>query len=198
MKVLVVGASGTIGGAVAAALEGRHEVVRASRRGPHPLDLEDAASVRALLDAVPDVAAVVCCAGRGAFKPLDQLTDEDLALSVRSKLLGQVHLARVCRERLPAGGSITLTSGMLAVHPTIGGAALGMVNAGVEAFVRAAALDLPRGLRINVVSPPWVKETLRKLGRDDAIGVAASELAQRYVELVDGTQQGEVVRVDSV
>jgi NAD(P)-dependent dehydrogenase (short-subunit alcohol dehydrogenase family) len=195
MKVIIIGATGTIGSAVAAALTGRHQVISASRRGEPPVNIEDVASIRRLFDAVPDADAVVCCAGSGAYKPLEQLTDEDFAMSLRSKLMGQVNLARVARERVRAGGSVTLTTGILAREPSPGSAALSLVNAGVEAFVRAAALEMPRGLRINAVSPPWVKETLRALGRDDASGVSAGALAKAYAGLVEGTQQGAVVVV---
>jgi NAD(P)-dependent dehydrogenase (short-subunit alcohol dehydrogenase family) len=195
MKVIIVGATGTIGSAVAAALAGRHQVVRASRRGETPVDIEDVASIRALFDAVPDADAVVCCAGTGAYKPLEQLTDDDFAASLRSKLMGQVNLARLARERVRAGGSVTLTSGILSREPSPGSAALSLVNAGLEAFVRAAALEMPRGLRINAVCPPWVKETLRALGRDDASGVSAATLAKAYAGVIEGTQQGAVVVV---
>ena len=195
MKAIIIGASGTIGSAVAAALAGRHQVVRASRRGEPRVDIEDAASIRALFEAVPDADAVVCCAGSGAYKPLGQLTDEDFAMSLRSKLMGQVNLARIARERIRAEGSVTLTSGILSREPSPGSAALSLVNAGIEAFVRAAALEMPRGPRINVICPPWVKETLRALGRDDAPGVAAADLAKVYAGVVEGTEQGAVVVV---
>jgi NAD(P)-dependent dehydrogenase (short-subunit alcohol dehydrogenase family) len=59
-----------------------------------------------------------------------------------------------------AGGSVTVTSGVLARQPMPGGAAISMVNAGLEGFVRGAAAEAPRGVRVNAVSPPWVTETL--------------------------------------
>ncbi|MFG1998170.1 hypothetical protein ACGFNU_03360 [Spirillospora sp. NPDC048911] len=43
MKIIVIGATGTIGSAVAGLLEKEHEVVRASRRGPVTVDLDDTA-----------------------------------------------------------------------------------------------------------------------------------------------------------
>jgi NAD(P)-dependent dehydrogenase (short-subunit alcohol dehydrogenase family) len=192
MKIAVIGASGTIGSAVADALSTRHEVVRVSRHGGVRVDLEDPASVRGLFDALPALDAVVSCAGSGAFAPLEALTDDDLARSLRSKLMGQVNLARAAIARLRDGGSITLTTGILARQPAPGSAAITLVNAGLEGFVRAAALELPRGLRINAVSPPWVKETLRKMGRDDGAGLPAEVVARAYVAAVEGTQQGAI------
>jgi len=108
----------------------------------------------------------VCAAGKAAFAGLEDLTDAGFELSVSNKLMGQVNLVRLGLARVRDGGSFTLTSGVLAAEPTPGSAAISLVNAGVEAFARAAALEMPRGTRINVVSPPWVAETLQAMGRD--------------------------------
>lgn len=194
MKVIVIGATGTIGTEVVKALAaGKHQVVPASRRGGIKVNLEDPASIRGMFAAVPDADAVVCCAGDAAFKPFADLGDADYQLGLRSKLMGQVVLARVAKDHLRDGGSITLTAGILAREPIPGSASISLVNAGLEGFTRAAALELPRSLRINVVSPPWVRETLIKLGMDPAIGLPAAEVAKAYVAAVEGTYQGAVL-----
>jgi NAD(P)-dependent dehydrogenase (short-subunit alcohol dehydrogenase family) len=193
MKVVVIGASGTIGKAVADALSARHEVVRASRHGPVVVNLEDAATVRRLFESVRSVDAVVSCAGSAAFRPLAQLTDADFQLGLTSKLMGQVNLARAAMGQLAEGGSITLTSGVLAQEPMPGGAAISLVNAALEGFVRGAALELARGLRINVVSPPWITETLQALKMDPSIGIPAAACAKAYVAAVEGRHQGETL-----
>jgi NAD(P)-dependent dehydrogenase (short-subunit alcohol dehydrogenase family) len=156
-------------------------------------DLEDATSLERLFAQVKDVDAVVACAGSAAFRPLAQLSDADFQLGLGSKLMGQVNVVRVALSHVRDGGSITLTSGVLAQQPTPGSAALSLVNAAVEAFARAAALELPRGIRINVVSPPWVSETLRAMGRDPAGGLPAADVARAYVESVEGTKTGAVI-----
>ncbi len=193
MKIVVVGATGTIGKAVADALASRHEVVRVARHGPVQADLEDPASVRELFERVRDVDAVVCCAGSAAFRPLAQLTDADLQASLRSKLLGQVNLARTALSHVKDGGSITLTSGVLSREPMPGGAAISMVNAALEGFVLGASVELPRGLRINVVSPPWIKETLVALKMDPSPGLPAAACAKAYLAAVEGRHQGETL-----
>ena len=91
------------------------------------------------------------------------------------------------------GGSITLTAGILARRPMVGSAAISLVNAGLEGFIRAAALEAPRGIRVNVVSPPWVKETLEKLGMDPSMGLPAAAVAKAYVESVTGSKSGAVI-----
>jgi NAD(P)-dependent dehydrogenase (short-subunit alcohol dehydrogenase family) len=193
VKIVVIGATGTIGKAVAEALAGRHEVVRASRNGPVRADLEDPASIEQLFAIVKDVDAVVACAGSAAFKPLAQLSDADFQLGLRSKLMGQVNLVRVALRHLRDGGSITLTSGVLAREPMPGGAAISLVNAALEGFVTGAAIELPRGLRVNVVSPPWISETLVALKMDPKGGIPAAACAKAYVAAVEGKDQGKTL-----
>jgi len=194
MKIIVIGATGTIGTKVVEALKAsHHEVVAAARSRGIKVNLDVQASIRAMFDQIRDVDGVVCCAGNAAFRPFSQLTDADYELGLRSKLMGQVSLARIAIDHLRDGGSITLTTGVLAMQPIPGSASLSMVNAGLEGFVRAAALEMPRNLRINAVSPPWVKETLVKLGMDPSPGLAAADVAKAYVAAVEGSHQGKVL-----
>jgi NAD(P)-dependent dehydrogenase (short-subunit alcohol dehydrogenase family) len=161
MRVLVIGATGTIGRAVVEALTGRHEVVLASRqRAGLKVDLTNADSIRAMFQATGPMDAVVCAAGEARFAPLSKLSDDDFKFSLTSKLMGQVNVVRVGFEFVRDRGSLTVTSGILARTPMSGSAAVSLVNAGLEGFVRAAAGEAPRGLRVNVVSPPWLTETL--------------------------------------
>jgi NAD(P)-dependent dehydrogenase (short-subunit alcohol dehydrogenase family) len=194
MKIIVIGATDTIGSEVVRALAARnHEVIGASRKGEVKVDLQDSQSVEHLFVTVGDVDAVVSCAGDAAFKPLSDLSDADFELSLRSKLMGQVNLARTAASRVRENGSVTLTSGILSMQPMSGSAAVSLVNAGLEGFVRAAGLDAPRGVRFNAVSPPWITETMVKYGMDPAPGLPAAECAKAYVAVVEGTQQGSVV-----
>jgi NAD(P)-dependent dehydrogenase (short-subunit alcohol dehydrogenase family) len=189
MKVVVVGATGTIGSRVAKALEGGHEVIRASRRGEPRVDLADPASIAGLFASVSDIDAVVCCA---ASAPLAPLRDPGFMSSMQSKLFGQVELVRQAIEHLRDVGSITLTSGAIP-EATPGSAGGALVNAGLEAFVRAAAVEMPRGIRLNAVSPGWVRESLAELGMDPSSGIPAAEAARAYVEAVKGPAQGETI-----
>lgn len=194
MKVVIIGATGTIGKAVAEALEKRgHEVIRASRKSAVRVDIEDTATLNALFEGRHDVDAVVSCAGGAGWGPLASLTDDDFARALRYKLMGQVNVIRVARDKVKDGGSITVTSGILATKPMLGSAAVSLVNAGLEGFVRAAGLEAQRGVRVNVVSPPWVKETLRARKMDESHGLAAADVAKAYVAAVEGKANGEVL-----
>jgi NAD(P)-dependent dehydrogenase (short-subunit alcohol dehydrogenase family) len=194
MRILIVGSSGTIGRAVVAALKGRHELVLASmREAPEQVDISNPASIRALYARVGRVDAVVSTAGPAAFKPLAELTDADFAFSLSNKLMGQVNLVRFGVDSVADAGSFTITAGSLAREPARKAAAVSLVNAGLEGFGRSAALELPRGQRLNVVSPPWISETLRALGQDPSIGLPAADVARAYVASVEGKQTGAVL-----
>ncbi len=121
------------------------------------------------------------------------LTDADFQLGLDSKLMGQVNVVRLGLAGMADGGSFTLSSGVLSQHPIPESAAISMVNAGLEGFVRAAALGMPKSIRVNVVSPPWVCETLESLGRDPSTGLSASIVARAYAASVEGTMTGEVL-----
>lgn len=191
MKIVVLGATGTIGRAVVAALASAHEVVEVSRaRSARTVDMTDPAALRALFESIGRVDAIVCAAGGGAFKPLADLTDADFALSLGFKLMGQVNVIRFGLPFVVDGGSITVTSGVLSQRPMPGSGAISLVNAGLEGFVRAAALEAPRGIRVNVVSPPWVTDTLVKFGMDPSIGLTPEAVARAYVASVTGAQSG--------
>ncbi|MEO5510853.1 MAG: short chain dehydrogenase [Longimicrobiales bacterium] len=194
MKILVVGATGTIGRAVADTLAHTHDVVRIGHSsGDVRMSLESPETFDAVLSALKPFDAIVCAAGVAVFKQLARMSDQDFDKSLRNKLMGQVNLVRVGMKHMNDRGSFTLTSGVIAQEPAAGGTAIGLVNAGIEGFARNAALDLPRGLRINVVSPPWVSETLEGMGQDPSNGVPAVVVARAYIDCVEGTMTGKIL-----
>jgi NAD(P)-dependent dehydrogenase (short-subunit alcohol dehydrogenase family) len=194
MRILVVGATGVIGRAVVGALKSEHEVITASRKdSQEQVDIAKPDSVRHLFTRVGKVDAIVAAAGSAAFKPLADLTDEDFNFSLSNKLMGQVNLVRYGLPSVREGGSITLTSGTLSQNPAPGSAAVSLVNAAIEGFVRAAALDAGKKARVNVVSPGWISETLAAMGRDPKAGVPAAVVARVYVQSVTGRQTGAVL-----
>ncbi|HEY6007334.1 MAG TPA: short chain dehydrogenase [Geobacteraceae bacterium] len=196
MRVIVIGATGTIGREVARALQVGHEVVTASRSGGAlRVDLAESDSIEAMFRQAGSFDAVVCAAGAARFGPLAELGEDDFLFSLRNKLMGQVNLVRIGYRFINDNGSFTLTSGILAREPMPGSSAISMVNAGLEGFVRAAQLELGRGVRVNVVSPVWVQETLVALGRDPAGGMPAVQVARAYLASVTGTMRGMVLDV---
>jgi NAD(P)-dependent dehydrogenase (short-subunit alcohol dehydrogenase family) len=194
MRILLVGATGTIGQAIATALGSRHDLLLASHsKAPLVVDIADPASIRKLYSTIGRVDAVISAAGQARFKPLPQLTDEDYQFSLANKLMGQVNLVRFGLDSVNDGGSFTLTSGVLAQQPMVGSGVISLVNAGLEGFTRAAAFEAPRRIRVNVISPPWVTETLKAYGMPLEGGLPAATVAQAYVRTVEGSATGQTI-----
>src|SRR5256884_3192841 len=192
MRILLIGATGTIGKAIAAALSRRHEVLLASRQqAPLHVDIADPASIRSLYAQVGKVGAVISAAGQARFKPLDELSDADFRFSLDNKLPGQVNVIRYGLGSVADNGSVPVTSGVLAQQPMRGSGAVSLVNPGLEGFARAAALATPPGLRLNVGSPPWGTETLQAPGIPLQGGLPAATVAQAHVGRVEGPATGQ-------
>jgi NAD(P)-dependent dehydrogenase (short-subunit alcohol dehydrogenase family) len=203
LRVLLIGFNGTLGRAIARELGARHKVISSGRKNADViLDLADPASIRKGLEKAGELDAVVCAAGEVAFVPLSQIEpapfgQSTYTLGLASKLLGQVNLALVARDVLRDRGSITLTSGILSERAIAAGSSASMVNGALESFVLSAAIELPRGLRINVVSPTILVESMPQFapffrGYEP---VTAARAALAFSRSVEGLETGQVFRV---
>jgi NAD(P)-dependent dehydrogenase (short-subunit alcohol dehydrogenase family) len=198
MRVLVVGASGTIGRAVVAELRQRHEIVAAGRSSCEVrLDVTDAASIRGAFETAGKIDAVVSAAGKVKFAPFAEMTDADYQIGLADKLMGQINLVLIGRDFVSDGGSFTLTTGVLDSDPIRMGTSASMVNGAVNAFVMAAAIEIPRGLRINAVSPGVIEEAMPDYAPffRGFEPVPAARAALAYAKSVEGAQTGQVYRV---
>jgi NAD(P)-dependent dehydrogenase (short-subunit alcohol dehydrogenase family) len=200
MKIVIVGASGTVGRAVVAELDknGQHELIRVGhRQGDLCVDLTDEASVDALFSQTGKVDAIIAITGNVFFGPLDEMTAEDFTLGLQDKLLGQVRLALKGQHFLNDGGSITLTSGIIADVPIAQGVNATTVNAALAGFVKAAACELPRGIRINLVSPTLLTESEADYGPffPGFESVPATRVALAFRRSVEGVQSGQVFKI---
>ena len=198
MKIILIGASGTIGGAVDAELSPRHEVVRVNRTGgDFRVDIADPQSIERLYQQTGAFDALVCAAGSVHFGPFHQFTAAQFEVGLRNKLMGQVNLVMLGLEHIRDGGSFTLTTGPLNEDPIREGVSAAMVNGGLEGFVRSAAIVLPRSLRINAVSPTVVEESLPAYAPyfRGVKAVPASEAALGYAKSVEGAQSGRIYRI---
>lgn len=199
MKIVIVGASGTIGSAVSDLLAKDHQVIRVGHsQGDARVDMRDPASIRGLFAKLGQFDALVVASGSAAFNALTEMTDEEWQLGIQSKLMGQINLTRAAIPHLNDKGSITLISGILSEEPINWGASVTTINGAVEHFVKAAACELPRGLRINVVSPTVLAESMDKYANffPGFVPVPAARVAQAYQRSVLGVQTGQVFRVN--
>lgn len=194
MRILLVGATGVIGSAILASLKDRHQILAASRSSSAlSVDLGSPDSIRKLFDRLGKVDAIIGAAGSARFKPFASLNDEDYDFSLRNKLMGQVNLIRYGMPALNDGGSVTITTGLLAQHPVVGSAAVSLVNAALDAFVRAASLEAPRGIRVNAVSPGWIRQLSAGEQSSSPAGLLPEQVALAYGALLDGDQSGQII-----
>jgi NAD(P)-dependent dehydrogenase (short-subunit alcohol dehydrogenase family) len=198
MKIILVGASGTIGQAIDRELRERHDIVRIGRNsGELQVNIADPASIRRLFEQTGPFDALISAAGNAHFGALEELSAKEFAVGLNDKLMGQVNLVLIGREFANDGASFTLTSGVLSEDPIRYGAAVSTVNAALDGFVRAAAIELPRGLRINGVSPTILEESLPAYGPyfRGFKAVPAATVALAYAKSAEGRQTGQVYRV---
>ena len=197
MKIIVVGASGTIGKAVVEELAPRHEVIKAGRSADLKMDITDPASIRAAFEQVGDFDAVVSAAGGVKFGDFNEMIEADYRIGIDDKLMGQVNLVLIGREYIREGGSFTLTTGVLDQDPIVYGSSASMVNGAINSFAIAAAIELQRGLRINAVSPGVIAEAMENYapyfrGHNP---VPAARAALGYAKSVEGKQTGQVYSI---
>lgn len=197
MKIVLIGASGTIGSAIAQELGQRHDVIGVGKTsGQYQVDITRSDSIRALFERIGKVDAIVSATGSLHFGPLSEMTADQFRIGLHDKLLGQVDLALIGQHYVNAGGSITLTSGILSDEPIRYGANASAVNSAIDGFVRGAAVEL-QGIRINAVSPTVLQESLGNYGPyfQGFEAAPASRVALAYSRSVEGAQTGRVLRV---
>ncbi|KFF50343.1 short-chain dehydrogenase [Gammaproteobacteria bacterium MFB021] len=197
MKILVVGATGTIGKAAADELATDHEVIRVGHtRGDYQVDLTRDDSVEALFAQVGRVDAIVVAFGGVHFGFLNEMSADDFNVGLQNKLLAQVRLVLIGQHYLNDGGSFTLTTGILSEVPIKKGVNAMAVNAGIEGFVKAATTDLG-GFRINAVSPTVLTESLGKYGPffPGFESVDAARVGRAFRRSIEGVQTGQIFKI---
>ena len=198
MKILIIGGEGTIGKRVSDHFSKKHEVLIAGRTsGDFVVDITDNKSLEAMFESIGNVDAVVCIAGDAKWAAFDSMTEEDFYLGLKSKLMGQVNLVRIGQKYLNAGGSFTLSTGILADHPVELTSSPAMVNGGIHSFVKAVSLEMQNGIRINVVSSGLVEDAVEKYeayfpGHNP---IPMKKVINGYVKSVEGKGTGEIIRM---
>ena len=197
MKIIIIGATGTLGKHVTKALEKEHEVIKAgSKSGDIKLDITSPASIENFFKQAGSFDALVSTTGNGHFGPLNTMKDADFRIGIDSKLMGQINLVLIGQHYINPKGSFTLTSGILSEDPIVLGANLSAINGAIEAFVRSAAIELDNGVRINVISPGVVEESPGFFPYFQGhIPVGMERVTQAYVKSVLGAQTGKVFKV---
>ncbi|QHX36694.1 short chain dehydrogenase [Spiroplasma sp. BIUS-1] len=196
MKVLLVGGSGTLGSAVLKELKSNknnYEIIVAGRNsGDVRVDMSSVESIKNMFEQIGKVDHIISAAGSAAMKPIETLTNEDAMYSVQNKLIGQVNLVLVGQNYLNDKGSFTLITGVIKDQPIKMGSMLSMVNAGVASFVKGAAIDFERDIRINCVSPSVFDESMEAYGEyfKGVKPVPVANAAKCFIESIEGDMTG--------
>jgi NAD(P)-dependent dehydrogenase (short-subunit alcohol dehydrogenase family) len=198
MKIIVIGAHGDIGGAACAELAERHEVIKAGRSsGDIRVDITQRASIDEMYRKTGKVDAVVSTVGEVHFGPLSDLTEDQFMLGLTHKVMGQVNVVLAGLKTINDGGSFTLTSGVLDRDPIRQGTGAATANGALGGFVKGAAIEMPRGLRINVVSPGLLDVSVPRYGSffPGHEPVSSKRVGLAYVKSVEGAGTGQVITV---
>lgn len=198
MKIIIIGGNGTIGKHVSKHFSKKHEILIAGRtEGDLTVDIADADSIKQMFEQTENIDAVVCIAGEAKWDKFENLTEEDFYIGIKSKLMGQVNLVRIGKDFINKNGSFTLTTGILADDPVEMTTSAAMVNGGIHSFVKAAALELDRGIRINVVASGLVEDAVEKY-QDYFPGhnaIPMPKVVNGYVRSVEGKVNGEIIKI---
>lgn len=198
MRVLVIGGSGTIGSRLVPALVNRgHEVVVGGRTsGDVQVDITSAESIARMYERIGAIDSVVVIAASGPLDEFGTLTESALLENMRGKFFGQVNVVLIGQHHLNPGGSFTLTSGIFADQAWPGVTSGAVISGALHSFVLSAAIALPRNLRVNVISPTMVGDSVDAYS-DQFPGmqpVTMDELVNDYLDCIDGHDTGRIMR----
>lgn len=197
MKILVIGSTGHVGRAAISVLAPGNEIVEASRSTDPDVEVRDPASVQRLFDRIGPVEAVVAAVGSVPFRPLVELTQDDYLAAFAGKALAQIDIVRIGLPYVSDGGSFTLTTGVLARSPIATGAAASMANGALETFVMAAAPEMPRGIRLNAVSPSVLEDAPSyHASFPGFVPVSSAAVGAAYARAVLGVESGKTYPID--
>ncbi|NND33990.1 MAG: short chain dehydrogenase [Saprospiraceae bacterium] len=198
MRILLIGATGTIGRKVAKHLSPSHEVIEVGKTsGSIQVDISDVNSIRKMFEKAGMVDAIVNISGEAKWANFADLSEADYYIGIKSKLMGQVNLVRLGQEYLSPGGSFTLTTGILADRPVLMTASAAMVNGAIHSFAQAVALELRNGHRINVVSSGLVEDSVGKYGPyfPGHTPITMDRVVAAYARSIEGQEHGQIMRL---
>jgi len=196
MKIIIVGASGTMGKHLAGAFETGHEVITAASKGCDiQVDITSTASIENMFKQAGTFDALISTAGPTFIGPLEKMTDKEFRKGVDGKMMGQINLVLIGQHYINPKGSFTLITGALTHEPQLNFANASAANGAVEGFVRAAAIELENGIRINAVSPTVIENSPHYFPFFPGdIPVTMQQLEYGFRKAVFGANTGQIIK----
>ncbi len=196
MKLVIVGATGTMGKHLSRAFENEHEVIKAASKGADiQVDITSTESIETMYQQIGGFDALICTAGPTYVGPWKKMTDREFRRGVEGKLMGQINLVLIGQHYINPKGSFTLITGALTHEPQLNFANASAANGAVEGFVRAAAIELENGIRINAVSPTVIDDSPHYFSFFPGdIPVTMKQLEYGFRKAVFGANTGQVIK----
>ncbi len=196
MKIIIVGATGTMGKHLSSVLEKEHEIIRVgSKSGDIQADITSTASIENLFRQIGSFDALICTAGPSYVGPWKTMTDKEFRKGIDGKLMGQVNLVLIGQHYIKPKGSFTLITGALTQEPVLNFASASAANGAIEAFVRAAAIELENGVRINAVSPTVIEDSPQYFPFFHGdIPLTMKQLEYGFRKSVFGANTGQIIK----
>jgi NAD(P)-dependent dehydrogenase (short-subunit alcohol dehydrogenase family) len=197
MKIIIVGATGTMGQHLTSAFEKEHEIIRvASKGGDIQADITSTESIENLFKQVGPFDALISTAGPTYVGPWGKMTDQEFRKGIEGKLMGQVNLVLIGQHYINSKGSFTLITGALTQEPQLNFANASAANGAVEGFVRAAAIELENGIRINAVSPTVIEASPQYFPYfPGEIPTTMQQLEYGFRKSVFGAHTGQIIKL---
>lgn len=196
MKIIIVGATGTMGTHLSSVFEKEHKVIRvAAKGGDIQADITSTESIENLFKQVGSFDALISTAGPTFVGPWKVLTDKEFRKGVEGKMMGQINLVLIGQHYINPKGSFTLITGALTHEPQLNFANASAANGAVEGFVRAAAIELEKGIRINAVSPTVIENSPQYFPFFPGdIPVTMQQLEYGFRKSVFGANTGQIIK----
>lgn len=196
MKMIIIGASGTMGKHLSNAFRKEHEVIEvASECGDIRVDITSTESIENLYKQAGAFDALISTAGPTYVGPWKKMTDKEFRKGIEGKLMGQINLVLIGQHYINPKGSFSLITGALTHEPQKNFANASAANGAVEAFVRAAAIELENGIRINAVSPTVIENSPQYFPFFPGdIPVTMQQLEYGFRKSVFGANTGQIIK----
>ncbi|MEI6821593.1 MAG: short chain dehydrogenase [Bacteroidota bacterium] len=196
MKIIIVGATGTMGKHLVSAFEKDHDVIKVASKGADiDVDITSTESIENMYQQIGPFDALICTAGPTFVGPWKKLNDKEFRKGIEGKLMGQINLVLIGQNYIAPKGSFTLITGALTHEPQLNFANASAANGAVEGFVRAAAIELENGIRINAVSPTVIENSPQYFPYFPGdIPVTMQQLEFGFRKSVFGANTGQVIK----
>jgi NAD(P)-dependent dehydrogenase (short-subunit alcohol dehydrogenase family) len=196
MKIIIVGATGTMGQYLSTVFEKDHEIIRvASKGGDIQTDITSVESIESLFKQIGEFDALISTAGPTYVGPWSKLDDAAFRKGVEGKMMGQINLVLTGQHYINPKGSFTLITGALTDEPQKNFANASAANGAIEGFVRAAAIELNKGIRINAISPTVIEDSPQYFPYfPGEIPTTMKQLEYAFRKSLFGAHTGQVIR----